>query len=224
VKPFPLKLFRTESCSAFAPDGWAIVRAKPDGSDFGLASAGRHVKAIYLRVPARSDPLALVGATLTSIFGQHPQLGTPRALGQGLFIVQFGTLNNYAGFVLYRADAGVARIRIAGVPATEVEGLQPLAGAVLLSMRCTGMPDGLSLDDTVPPSAVSTRCLQGHCDEGDLAGAYNENLHTGYVHAGDGENFLIDPRKDIWAMGPSGSGTYRQIGGTVEKLDPGRTN
>jgi len=226
VKPFPLKLFRNKSCSALAPDGWAIVRAHSDGSEFGLASAGRHVKAIYLRVPAHAnDPLTLVSTTLASIFDQRPQLGSPRALGQGFLIVQFGTLNNYAGFVLYRAEvAGAVALRIAGVPATEVEGLQPLAGTVLLSMRCDGVPDDVTLDDAVPPYAVSTRCLQGHCDEGDLAGAYNERLHTGYVHAEDGENFLIDPRKDIWAMGPSGSGTYRQIGGTVEKLAPGRTN
>ena len=226
VKPFPLKQYNSASCSAFAPDGWAIVRAKPDGSDFGLASAGRHVKAIYVRsTAARStDPLAFVEGTLSSIFGQRPQLGSPRALEQGLFIVQFGTLNNYAGFVLYRADGDSLSLRIAGVPATEVEGLQPLAGAVLLSMRCIGVPSAFRLDAAVPPTAVSARCLQGTCDEGDLAGAYNERLHTGYVHAQNGDNFLIDPRKDIWAMGPNGSGTYRQIGGSVEKLDPGRTN
>jgi hypothetical protein len=91
-------------------------------------------------------------------------------------------------------------------------------------MRCIGVPSGFTLDMAVPPTAVSARCVQGNCDEGDLAGTYNEHLHTGYVHAQDGDNFLIDPRKDIWAMGPNGSGTYRQIGGTVEKLEPGRTN
>src|SRR5215472_7371445 len=69
VKPFPLKLFEGGRCSALAPDGWAIVRAKPDGSDFGLASAGRHVKAIYLRAATArtTDPLTFIGGTLASI-------------------------------------------------------------------------------------------------------------------------------------------------------------
>jgi hypothetical protein len=71
---------------------------------------------------------------------------------------------------------------------------------------------------------VSVKCLEGACDDGDLAGAYNETLHVGYVHSATGENFMIDPRRDIWATGPNGPGTYRQVSGQLEKLEPGRTN
>ncbi len=225
VKPFPLKLFVSRSCSALAPDGWMIARDKPDGSEFGLQSAGHHVKAIYLRLALpRGDPLALLASELSTIFGQRPQLGTPLALAKDFFIVQYGTLNNYAGFAIYRRNGSEVSLRIAVVPATEVEGLQPLAGAVLLSMRCAGVPGGMNLDPDVRETAVSAKCIAGQCDEGDVAGAYNDRLHTGYVHSDSGDNFLIDPRKDIWVMGPNGPGTYRQIGGAVEKLDPGRTN
>jgi hypothetical protein len=71
---------------------------------------------------------------------------------------------------------------------------------------------------------VSERCIKNDCDETDFAGAYNAEMHTGYVHAANADNFLIDPRRDIWATGPNGPGTYRQVGGTLEKLEPGRTN
>lgn len=225
VKPFPLKRFDGGSCSALAPEGWRVAHTRPDGSQFALVSAGGHVKAIYLRMAqTKAGAATLIANEIAAIFGMQPQLGIPHALDNGFFILPFGTLNNYAGFVLYRADAHTISLRIAGVPATEVEGLEPLAGAVVLSMRCAGVKGGLPRDATIPKTAVSEKCLQGACDEGDLAGAYNDHLHTGYVHADDGENFLIDPRKDIWAMGPNGSGTYRQIGGSVELLEPGRTN
>jgi hypothetical protein len=72
-------------------------------------------------------------------------------------------------------------------------------------------------------TAVSAKCLQGTCDEGDLAGLYNSELRMGYVHSAKGENFLIDPRIS-WQTGPAGAGYYRQVGGEVEKLAPGRTN
>jgi hypothetical protein len=229
VTPFPLQRFGGSTCSAFAPEGWRVARARPDGSEFVLVSAGGHVKAIYLRLPQpNAATLVLIGNEIAANFGMQPQLGSPRALDHGYYVLPFGTLNNYAGFALYRMSAGVLSLRIAGVPATEVEGLEPLAGAVVLSIDCRD-DKAVAFDarrpTELPPTAVSAHCIANdHCDEADYAGAYNDHLHTGYVHSGDGETFLIDPRKDIWAMGPNGSGTYRQIGGTVEKLEPGRTN
>ena len=237
VRPFPLSLFKRGGCSGLAPDGWAIVHASDNGTTFALASAGRHVKAIYLFAPladARNSGAQIADA-LKSIFGMPPQLGLPRDIGHGYGLVLFGTLNNYAGFVIYRVDRQNPRqpmilLRIAGVPATEVEGLEPLAGAVALSIRCTRNGDAgraatVPRPHDVPRTAVSSRCAEDDmCEESDLAGAYNDHLHTGYVHSEAGDNFLIDPRKDIWAMGPNGAGTYRQIGGAVELLAPGRTN
>ena len=36
--------------------------------------------------------------------------------------------------------------------------------------------------------------------------------------------FLVNPRNDFWQNGAEGPGFYRQLGGTNEKLEPGRIN
>ncbi len=233
INPYPLKVLSEDACSAVAPDGWRIV-AHGAGDYFFLASAGGHIRSMYRRARLSAEgtraPEAFVAKQIGALFGQMPQLGASRSLENGFSAVAFGTSNNYAGFALYRIDKGgktsdtMISLRIAGVPATEVEGLQPYAGAVALSIRCGSGKDMAAEDADVPPTAISTRCLAGACDESDLAGAYNAQLHTGYVHAPNGENFLIDPRKDVWATGPEGPGTYRQNNGLLEKLEPGRTN
>jgi ubiquinone/menaquinone biosynthesis C-methylase UbiE len=74
------------------------------------------------------------------------------------------------------------------------------------------------------PVTVSTRCLQGACGEGDFAATYLEKFHLGYVHGADKNVYLINPRRDFWQTGPQGPGFYRQVGGSDEKLEPGRTN
>ena len=117
-------------------------------------------------------------------------------------------------------------MRAAVVPASNVAEFTPLAGAVALSIRCANGFSNIirAYDDTLSATSVSVRCLNNACDESDYAGAYNDIMHTGYVHAADGGNFLIDVRKDVWLTGPGGPGTYHQVRGVLEKLEPGRTN
>ena len=49
-------------------------------------------------------------------------------------------------------------------------------------------------------------------------------LRLGFVHDADGLNYLINPKRDFWQDGAEGPGYYHQLGGTNEKLEPGRTN
>jgi hypothetical protein len=110
------------------------------------------------------------------------------------------------------------------MPGADTATLLPLTTSIALSIRCNAPAvDAASVDAARFATAVSEKCLKGNCDEGDLAGLYNSELRMGYVHSAGGENFLINPRVS-WQTGPAGAGYYRQLGGDVEKMAPGRTN
>jgi hypothetical protein len=93
----------------------------------------------------------------------------------------------------------------------------------MVSGRNTVVP--VKLRDSVPnsglPQGTSSSCQAGNCDDGDLAGTYNVQLGTGYVHSETGQNFLVDPASDYQSTGPDGPGYYRQVGNSYEKLIPG---
>ena len=73
-------------------------------------------------------------------------------------------------------------------------------------------------------TSVSSRCLEGRCEDSDFAAAYLDKFRLGYVHDHNGDVFLVNPRRDLWVNGQEGPGFYRQLGGLNEKLEPGRTN
>ena len=112
------------------------------------------------------------------------------------------------------------------VETPHVKWAKPLAGAVAFSLRCEspGAPKALPRDRALAPTAVSLRCLEGLCEEGDFAATLLRRFRRGYVHNAKGQMFLINPRRDFWQTGEDGPGFYRQIGGENEKLEPGRIN
>jgi hypothetical protein len=233
VRPLALNLFSRGRCSALAPEDWNVLEAAPDGTAFQLVSSAQRTRAIFalVSVSSRTRVQSAVEDAIAKFARITPQAG-PALIADGDYrVVDFGSLNGYAGFALYHVRPHgmtglVVSMWIAAVPASNVAGLAPLAGAVALSIRCDGaLADRhRPFDEGIAATSVSERCLKNDCDETDFAGAYNAEMHTGYVHGPNADNFLIDPRKDIWATGPNGPGTYRQVGGTLEKLEPGRTN
>ena len=233
VEPLALQLFATRRCQAIAPEDWKIADAAADGTSFALVSQFERTRAIFAatRLPKEGPPEGAVSRVLAKFARITPDLSASDNANFGFRVATFGSAAGYAGFVVYRVNrlgltGLVVSLRAAVVPASNVAELAPLAGAVALSIRCTnGFASGAkAYDDTLSPTSVSVRCLENACDESDYAGAYNDVLHTGYVHSSSGENFLIDVRKDIWATGPGGPGTYHQVRGVLEKLEPGRTN
>jgi hypothetical protein len=233
VDPLRLLLVAGHRCSAVAPEDWDIADTTPDGSAFALVSPLVRARAIYAvtQVGKGEGPEAAVTRMIAKFARVSPQTSASLNAEFGFRVVDFGSSAGYAGFALFRVrrsgrSAPFVSVRIAAVPASDVAELAPLAGAVALSIRCSGSQATypVPFDDAMLPTSVSSRCLRGSCDEGDFAGSYNAEMHTGYVHSPSGENFLIDPRKDIWMTGPAGPGTYRQVSGTLEKLEPGRTN
>jgi hypothetical protein len=233
VNPMSLSVLVRGRCSAVAPEDWRIADASLDGTSFALISQRLGARAAFAIVPMAKDetPETAVGRVIAKFMHISPELSSSENARFGFRVIDYGSSGGYAGFALYRIirhgrSGPIVSVRSVAVPASDVAELAPLAGAVALSIRCKGLLTGAPkpFDDALAPTSVSVRCLHDGCDESDFAGGYNEDMHTGYVHAQDGGNFLIDPRKDIWATGPNGPGTYRQVSGTLEKLEPGRTN
>jgi hypothetical protein len=233
VDPLPLETYARGRCSGLAPDEWTIVDSAKDGTSFGLVSPVLRVRAVFAIVTVGAGAAVgdAVQAAIARFAGVKPQSSPPTTTEDGDQVVEFGSEAGYAGFALYHVRPTwtkglVLSVWIAAVPASNVAELVPLAGAVALSIRCSAelSDPHRPYDDTLAPTSVSERCIKNDCDETDFAGAYNSATHTGYVHSARAENFLIDPRKDIWETGPNGPGTYRQVAGMLEKLEPGRSN
>jgi len=233
VDPLALQLFSTRRCRALAPEDWEVTDTSYDGTAFALVSQFARTRAIFAAEPLAKEglPEVAVSRLLAKYASITPELSVSENAKFGYRVVAFGSRAGYSGFVLYRAyrrgRAGlILSMRAAVVPSSNVAEFAPLAGAVALSIRCENALSAApqTFDDTLSPTSVSVRCLKNICDESDYAGAYNDVMHTGYVHAPDGQNFLVDVRKDIWLTGPAGPGTYRQVRGMLEKLEPGRTN
>jgi hypothetical protein len=227
----PLALVRLDAgkCSAFAPPGWKVFEAR--GNLFHAVSGDGRMRAIYKIVALSTGqarrPRRFATQLLAVIFGVQPQLSPSQDMRFGFHRFAFGTPNGVAGFVVYRLTAKRhLAIWIAAVPAGDVADLEPVAVSVVLSVRCasTLAPPAVPRPPHLVSTAISTRCLHGQCAQGDLAAAALTRFHKGYVHDADGAVFLVDPRRDLWAIGPQGPGYYRQNGGAVDKLEPGRTN
>jgi|SRR5579871_1351086 len=234
VEPLPLELYGRGRCSGLAPHAWRISDAAGDGTAFALLSDALRMRSAFAITIAymRSQVLAAVETAIAKLARIKPQMSPPITTDDGDQVVDFGSLSGYAGFAIYHVRPTFARgliisIWMAVVPASAMSELTPIAGAVALSIRCNSRladPQHRPYDNSIAPTSVSVRCLRNDCDEADFAGAYNAQMHTGYVHNEHAENFLINTRKDIWATGPAGPGTYHQVSGQLEKLEYGRTN
>ncbi len=228
VRPRALPQLSAGTCSGVAPEKWQ-VRDFGDGM-IHLVSGDGGAHAIYklvsLDAAQRRDPEGYVSGLLHAIF-LDPVSSTPVADQPfGIHEINFGNGNGVAGFALWRLNGGVLSVWIAGVPAGDISWAIPVTGGAVLSLRCDSKlaPRPLPRDPMLPATSVSSRCLAGHCEDSDFAAIYLDKFRLGYVHAHDGEVFLVNPRRDLWLNGQEGPGFYRQLGGENEKLEPGRTN
>src|SRR5690606_11416957 len=137
-------------------------------------------------------------------------------------LAHFGNARGGTGFVVYRVRDGAVQMWIAAAAATEAEWSLPIAGAVAFTLNC-GAADN-PRDRTLETTSVSVQCLEGKCQDSDLAATYLAALKLGYVHDAKGRTYLVNPRRDYWVGGAEGPGFYHQVGGANEKLLPGRTN
>jgi len=241
--PVALQKMQNQFCRALAPAGWSIVDQDDRGATFSLASPNRNIIAAYGIVAINSGQVAgLYGAQYrtpalfaqslaSTIMGKSVMVTGTRSFN-GMDVMNFAA-GSGRGFALYRvfplpSDSGgyVISVRIAvGSGVADVS----TAGAVAASIDCKTefKPPRAGYAEVHAKSAetgISNRCKSGDCSDADLAGTYNAQLGTGYVHSASGTNYLVDPASDYRDTGPDGPGYYRQAGNTVEKLLPGRAD
>jgi hypothetical protein len=201
ANPLPLTALRARGCDGFAPQGWRAREARSNLLHLVSADGGSHAiyKTVTLSAGQARDPAIFARGLVTAIFGAPPQAGPAQALARGFRRIDFGTENGVAGFVVYRLKAsGRLSLWIAAVPAGDVADMEPLAAATVFSIHCAAP----AMDQ-------------------DFAAAILARFRLGYAHDAIGNVFLVNPRRDLWAIGPEGPGFYRQTGGAIEKLKPG---
>jgi hypothetical protein len=226
IRPITLVGLGAGQCNGLAPDEWEVRGHASDDSMIHVAAKAGFQHALFETAPLKGrDPRRVVMEVLDQTFHDTVAATPTQAQPFGFTQFNYGLKRGVAGFVLYRVRDDRIFIWTAAVPAADAAWAEPLAGAVTLSLRCPAPPSAaLSRDPALPATAVSTRCQAGHCTDGDYAGAYMNVLKLGFVHDPDGDNYLVNPRRDFWQNGAEGAGYYHQIGGTNEKLEPGRTN
>jgi len=223
LKPIDLSGLGAGHCNAVAPEKWRVAGYAPDGSLFHVMAPVTFQHAILLNMPlAGKTPGDFIRSYLQETFRSEAVLSPPETEPFGFTLVSFGNARGGAGFAEYRVRDGRIQLWIATVAAAEAGWALPVTGAVVFSMNCN--PAGAPRVPALVVTSVSAQCLGGKCQDSDFAAAYLKTLQFGYVHDPKGRNFLINPRRDLWANGAKGPGYYHQVSGENEKLEPGRTN
>ncbi len=247
--PVPLSPVTAGQCSTQAPAGWTMVETNPNGSIFRVASADQTQQAAYMAMGMHGDanipsvgiyvpttpPNQLLQQAIGAVAGGAVNVTSDGQAFGGYTVMTF-TAGNYSGYALYyRADAPpdftlpdggqsayilIARIAF-GADAKSVA----TAGSVAAAIRCNAIviphPIGGDTDRHASHGAgTSAKCEGGgDCDDSDLAGTYNAQLGTGWVHnPNTGQNYNVSVTDDWVENGPEGSGYYGPDG---TKLDPG---
>jgi hypothetical protein len=215
-------------CSGVAPEKWVVRNFGQDMIHVVSDTGGAHAiyKLVRLDAKQQHDPVGYVSGLLHEIFRSPVSIAPVESRPFGVRSFSFGNKNGGTGFALWRLNNDILSVWVAAVPASDIAWAIPVSGSVLLSLRCESdlAPAPRPRDPAMIATSLSSRCLAGRCEDSDFAATYLDKFRLGYVHARNGEVFLVNPRRDLWANGQEGPGFYRQLGGQNEKLEPGRTN
>ncbi len=222
IDPIPLTGLGNGRCNAVAPDKWRIIAAEADGSLFHLAMPGRFQQALIADVQRAGGVSETIRDVLAARFGSDAKLAPSQDQPHGFRLAHFGNERGGTGFVVYRVRGDRVQMWVAAAAATEAEWSLPIAGAVAFALNCGGAAN--PRDKAMAATNVSVQCLEGKCQDSDMAASYLTSLKLGYVHDAKGRTYLVNPKRDYWIGGAQGPGFYQQVGGENEKLLPGRTN
>jgi hypothetical protein len=228
IRPRAMPELDAGNCSGVAPEEWRVADSGKGMIHLVSKDGGLHAiyKLVALDPAQRRDPKGYVVGLVHAIFHSSVAITPTQSWNFGVSSFNFGDRAGVAGLALWRINGDVLSVWIAGVPASEIAWAMPVTAGTLLSLQCKDAlaPKPSPRDSRLVVTAVSSDCLQGRCDDSDFAATYLQKYRLGYVHAHDGEVFLVDPKRDFWLNGQEGPGFYRQLGGENEKLMPGRTN
>jgi PDZ domain len=228
IRPRAMPELDAGDCSGVAPEEWRVADSGKGMMHLVSKDGGLHAayKLVALDPAQKRDPKGYVVGLVHAIFHSSVAVTPSEAWNYGVSSFNFGDRAGVAGLALWRMNGDVLSVWIAGVPASEIAWAMPVTAGTMLSLQCKDRlaPKPSPHDSGLVATAVSSDCLQGKCQDSDFAATYLQKYRLGYVHAHDGEVFLVDPKRDYWLNGQEGPGFYRQLGGENEKLMPGRTN
>jgi hypothetical protein len=223
IKPQPLYGLGAGRCNGVAPERWHVAGFAADGSLIHVMAPVNFEHAALLTAPlAGAAPADFIRNWLTDTFRSPATLAPPAVQPFGFVLRRFGNAHGGAGLVEYRIEKGRIQMWVAAVAAAEAGWALPVTAAVAFSLNCGG--GDRPHDPRLAATSVSGQCLAGKCQDSDFAAVYLKTLRVGYVHDPEGLNYLVNPRRDLWANGAQGPGYYHQVSGVNEKLEPGRTN
>ncbi|MEI9927974.1 MAG: hypothetical protein WDN44_10190 [Sphingomonas sp.] len=238
--PVPLVALDSGNCRTFAPEGWRITDQNKDGTVLSVASPDGRLMASYGGAAFSSghvagfygdqfrSPEAVAHYLLAGLTHEEVQMD-PAAETVGVYQAVKFTSATHSGYVLiYRfpvaADPGgfgvILRIAIGAAGDPRSVGV---AGAAAAATRCTSTlhpsdgPVYHAPRDGPDHGAGST----GAGSDADMAGTYNAQLGTGWVHDDAGNNYNVDVTNDWHSDGPAGEGFYKRNGNDLIKLTPG---
>jgi len=241
-EPVPLLPVAGGQCRTFAPQGWHVTDQNQQGTAFTIVSADGSMMASYGAVGVNGgaaagyygeqyrtpENLALYSVGLLT---NEPAQATGPEQAFGYYrVLNFATARHRGYALLYRfavpADpAGYGLImRIAIGSAGDPRSVGS-AGSVAAATRC--------ISTLVPPPADLPRptiddkthgTAKSNDDDVTMAGTYNAQLGTGWVHDAAGNNYNVDVAGDYSANGPDGPGFYKHNGNDTIKLENGLSN
>jgi hypothetical protein len=232
--PTALTLLQAGNCKTYAPQGWRITDQNASGTVFTTTSADGQLIGSYGGVivnaaqaagvygPQFRSPDAFVLYAVSLLTNEQAQpAGAEQQVG-GYTALPFST-STHSGYALVYRFPGpgggygvIMRIAIgSGVDAKSVG----VAGAVAAATRCQAMVHPTASATYQPPTEEHGTGSTGDGD--DMAGTYNAQLGTGWVHDSAGNNYNVDVAADYHETGPDGPGYYKINGNDIIKLEPG---
>ncbi len=238
-EPIPLQPVGGGNCRSYAPAGWHVTDENQQGTAFTVASPDGSMTASYGAVGVNGGAAqGLYGAqfrtpenfalfSVNALTNEQVQVTGPEEAFGNYQVLNFATASHRGYAMLYRfpipADpAGYGLImRIAIGNASDPKSVSQ-AGSVAAATRCTSQ--------LVPPPADLPRPTiddktHGTGKSGDddvtMAGTYNAQLGTGWVHDAAGNNYNVDVTNDYSPNGPDGAGYYKHNGNDWIKLENG---
>lgn len=235
--PTPLTSVGAGACRTFAPAGWRVIDQNQDGTVFTLTSADAALTAAYAGVaigsgqvqgfygPQYRTPETFALYAVGALTREQPQPdGAEQTVG-AYKAIPFTTPTHRGYVLLYTfgvPDPGGYGVimRIAVGTASDPRSVS-IAGAVAAATRCTASLHPPPQGPADPVAAADHGAGQAGEDGDNLAGTYNAQLGTGWVHDGAGNNYNVDVTSDYHETGPDGPGYYKQNGNDLIKLQPG---
>lgn len=234
--PVPLTELSSGPCKTFAPEGWKITDQNKDGTVLTVTSADGGLTGAYgalavnagqvqgLYGPQYRTPETIGAYVIKALINEDPQMAATSETVGSYQATRFTSASHSGYYLAYRfpvpADPGgyglIMRIAIGHAGDDHSVGV---AGAAAAAIRCTASLHPSEGPVYHAPSDTAHGAASTGGSDTDMAGTYNAQLGTGWVHdAGTGQNYNVDVTTDWNENGPDGPGYYKPNG---TKLVPG---